>query len=148
MKLLIIGALTVAIAGVANARVMRFRAFVTGYNYEDNDPPNSDIIAYPIIHEQAGGTGTYADPITLAVAVFGVQVNPEFAPGTRFYIPRIKRYFIVEDSCADCHVGDNGNPWIDMWTGTRPSEYAIALTGTYLVIKNPRSNYAVRPYQK
>ncbi|GDY30080.1 hypothetical protein [Gandjariella thermophila] len=39
---------------------------VTLYGARDNDPPGSSDISYPQIHSQAGGTGTYDDPITFA----------------------------------------------------------------------------------
>ena len=41
--------------------------FLTGYSYWDNTPPASAIIGRPVIHQFAAGTGTYDDPVTLAV---------------------------------------------------------------------------------
>src|SRR4051794_23853261 len=38
---------------------------VTLFGWPDNDPPG-DGIAYPQIHDRAGGTGTYDDPVTFA----------------------------------------------------------------------------------
>ncbi|MCL2780826.1 MAG: ricin-type beta-trefoil lectin domain protein, partial [Actinomycetia bacterium] len=77
----------------------------------DNTPPSADI-AYPVsgnhdltfpnhlvgrgIHTEAGGTGTYADPITFATS------NTELTAGTEIYIPRFQKYFIGEDSCTEC----------------------------------------------
>src|SRR4051794_570915 len=40
---------------------------VTFYGWPDNSPPGP-AIAYPVIHSQADGTGSYADPITFATA--------------------------------------------------------------------------------
>ena len=44
-----------------------FQAYLTGYSFWDNTPPGSAAIARPVIHRRAGGSGTYGDPITIAV---------------------------------------------------------------------------------
>ena len=80
----------------------RMTVFLTGYSYWDNTPPGSAIIGRPVIHEFAGGSGTWADPITLAVGwriYFGRHFE-DYEPGTRFYIPRLRKYAIVEDLCG------------------------------------------------
>ncbi|MFI9385458.1 hypothetical protein [Kutzneria sp. NPDC052558] len=80
---------------------------ITFYGAADNDPPGSREIAYPDVrHGQAGGSGTFDDPTT-----FAAQPG-RFAPGTRIYVPDVRRYFILEDSCAGC-TGSH----IDLWTG-------------------------------
>jgi hypothetical protein len=107
-------------------------AYVTGYTWYDNDPPGG-AIANPVIHRTAGGTGTYADPITLAVA------EGAFPPGVRMYIPDLQRYFIVEDTCAAC---GGRSLWIDMWLDGRAGSVAAAqtcaerLTRQYSVVVN------------
>jgi hypothetical protein len=118
-------------------------AFVTGYTLFDNDPPGSKAIAYPVLHEEAGGTGTYDDPITLAVG------RGKYAPGTRFYLPHVKRYFIVEDLCAACN---DKSQWIDMWIGGEKGDNASAadtcarhLTGTFAVEVHPPRGRSVTP---
>jgi hypothetical protein len=69
--------------------------YVTFYGWPDNDPAGNGI-AYPKLHQGASGTGTYADPITFAT-------DPtEYKPGTVLYLPYLKRYVIMEDSCAEC----------------------------------------------
>lgn len=69
--------------------------YVTFYGWPDNDPAGNGI-AYPGLHQGASGTGTYADPITFAT-------DPkEWKPGTILYLPYLKRYVIMEDSCAEC----------------------------------------------
>jgi hypothetical protein len=117
-------------------------AFVTGYTFADNDPPGSDAIARPRIHARAGGTGTYSDPITLAVYA-GTH-----DPGTLFYIPHVRRYFIVEDDCATCARIE----WLDMWIGGTPADSyetqdrcARSLTGTYRVEVDPPADRPVDP---
>lgn len=112
--------------------------YVTGYSWWDNDPPGSAAIAYPILHQQAAGTGTYADPITAAVG------SGTLKAGTRVYIPKLSRYFIVEDLCASCT-----GAWIDVWAdGRNLSESAAdqclrGFTGTYPVIVAPPQGLTV-----
>jgi hypothetical protein len=104
----------------AAAETVITTAFTTGYTYFDNTPPNSNTICCSQMPRgAAGGTGTYADPITLAVGFNNANVM-DFPAGTRFYIPHVRRYFIVEDMCVGCH--DPGKQpgatvWVDMWVG-------------------------------
>ena len=118
---------------------IRFTAYVTGFSYWDNDPPGSTDIALPVIHDGAGGIGTYADPITVAVGwTGGRSYNPFYPKGTKFYFPHLKRYGIVEDLCASCTNG-----WLDIYVDGKTSSNRSAdrcmnqLTGNYEVIKNP-----------
>jgi 3D (Asp-Asp-Asp) domain-containing protein len=75
--------------------------YVTFYTWLDNDPPGP-AIAYPhsrhpgTVHEVAGGTGTYADPITIA------SDPTEWAVGTRMYAPFLGKYLVMEDQCEQC----------------------------------------------
>ncbi|MFT4166622.1 MAG: ubiquitin-like domain-containing protein [Microlunatus sp.] len=97
-------------ADVGNGGGTRSQIFTTGYTYWDNTPPGSAQIARPVIHERAGGTGTWKDPITVAVQA------GRFDFGTRFYLPELKKYFIVEDLCGACHDGRNGGAYtLDIW---------------------------------
>ncbi|WP_214318388.1 CBM35 domain-containing protein [Nonomuraea sediminis] len=94
------------------------QTFLTFYGWWDNTPPGGDI-SYPQIHSTAGGKGTYADPITFATS------SAEARPGTKIYVPRVKKYFIMEDSCQECGEdwsghGPNGGPGLwhfDLWLG-------------------------------
>ena len=79
---------------------------LTGYSWFDNTPHGSAEVANPILHKEAGGTGTYTDPITVAVA------DGSFKAGTRFYVSELERYLIVEDSGAS-----SGNNHLDVWVG-------------------------------
>lgn len=146
-----------------NSFETRIKAFVTGYTFWDNTPPGSSDISNPIIHKKAGGVGTYIDPITVAVGhsiIDGVGTL-DYPAGTRFYIPNLRKYFIVEDTCGDgdtpqngpCHTGypEGSTSWIDIWidgaTGgeNETNKCAEAITGIYLIIKNPATNYKVVP---
>jgi hypothetical protein len=91
---------------------------VTLYGWPDNTPPGGDI-AYPVLHHSAGGTGTYADPVTFA------SDRSELPVGTRIYLPFLHRYFIMEDDCTECDKdwtghGPDGGPrlhHVDLWAG-------------------------------
>jgi F5/8 type C domain-containing protein/ricin-type beta-trefoil lectin protein len=105
------------IGGTASAATTQ-QTFLTFYGWWDNTPPGGDI-AYPRLHDTAGGKGTYADPITFATS------SDELRPGTKVWVPRVKKYFIMEDSCDECSDdwsghGPNGGPGlrhIDLWLG-------------------------------
>jgi hypothetical protein len=94
------------------------QTFLTFYGWWDNTPPGGDI-AYPQIHNTAGGKGTFADPITFATS------TAELKAGTKVWVPRVRKYFIMEDSCQECGEdwsghGPNGGPGlrhIDLWLG-------------------------------
>lgn len=142
-----------------SAAEQAFTAYITGYSYWDNTPPGSAAIARPVIHRHAGGKGTYKDPITIAVGyrLVGGEARLDFPAGTRFYLPHLKRYAIVEDICGDgpnpettgCARGSGGYPWLDIYVDGSKVGAAAAnacmyrLTGYHQVILNPRRNYPV-----
>lgn len=136
------------------------KAYLTGYSYFDNTPPGSVDISNPVLHTSAGGTGTYADPITLAVghSLIGGKDILDWPAGTRFYVPNLRKYFIAEDTCGDgsdpqsgpCHVGypSSASTWLDLWIGgkggtTSGSNSCMdAITGVWTVIVKPPSGLA------
>lgn len=134
-------------------------AYITGYSYWDNTPPGSADISNGIIHSKAAGTGTYSDPITLAVghSISGGKDTLDYPAGTIFYVPNLRRYAIVEDTCGDgntpqngpCHTGYQGHPWIDIYVGGGSVTRSIsdncmdAITEVHTVILNPAANYPV-----
>ncbi|MEP3670756.1 MAG: hypothetical protein ABJN42_28980 [Roseibium sp.] len=146
-------------SSVAFAQQGSMEVYLTGYSYWDNTPPGSTAIARPVIHRGAGGVGTYADPITLAVghSKAGGRSTMDFPAGTRFYLPNLKRYAIVEDLCGDgptpqygpCHSGKNGRPWIDIYVdgrnvGRGASDQCMRkITGFQEAIINPARGYPV-----
>jgi 3D (Asp-Asp-Asp) domain-containing protein len=84
---------------------------VTFYGWPDNDPPG-DAIAYPVVHQRAGGTGTWADPITLASDKRLIPI------GSRIYIGYLHKYFVMEDQCVPCEADWSAKrPHIDLWIG-------------------------------
>ncbi len=135
----------------------RLRVYLTGYSYWDNTPPGSAIIARPVLHREAGGTGTFKDPVTLAVGhrKVGDTFIPDYPPGTRFYLPRLRKYAMVEDLCGDgdtpqlgpCHIGYQGHSWVDIYVGGIGHDAKIAdactrmITGIQPAILNPRPDY-------
>jgi len=137
-----------------------FAAFITGYTYYDNTPPNSKVVSHPQIHELAGGKGTHADPVTMAVGhsnASGKNVL-DFPAGTRFYMPYLAKYFIVEDTCGDgpnpengpCHKKpDSGHYWLDVWVDgkglgvDKANNCARELTGIHTVYREPPDNFKV-----
>jgi hypothetical protein len=126
-----------------------FEAWTTAYTYWDNTPPGSAEISNPVLHSNAGGTGTYADPITIAVGDSGSKLD--YPAGTRFYLPHLEKFFIVEDTCANCHAGHSGYPHLDMWIGgqsvsaSKADQCAYAITDIHTIIENPSPNHVVYP---
>jgi hypothetical protein len=109
--------------GVARASTTT-NFLVTLYGWPDNSPPGNAIAypedeGYPTIHDAAGGTGTYSDPITFATD------QAELPIGSIVYYPYLHRYFIMEDDCTACDEdwtgqGPDGGPGlhhIDLWIG-------------------------------
>jgi hypothetical protein len=88
--------------------------YLTGYSFHDNTPPGSASICCPVLHDVADGTGTFQDPITVAVP--GSGSGMEWPPGTKFYLPTLKRYLIVEDSGAGATPA-GVDTHLDVWVG-------------------------------
>jgi len=124
-------------------------AFLTGYTWWDNTPAGSAAIAHPVLHSRAGGVGTYADPITMAVGY--TSVGPDIPYGTRFYLRGLQRYAIVEDLCGACHKTPAGATWrLDLWldgrqlTPTEANACAYRITGYQTVLRNPPKGLPVK----
>src|SRR5437762_2350917 len=113
-----VGALVGVVAAQSAYAATTQQTFLTFYGWWDNTPPGAGI-SFPKIHKTAGGKGTFADPITFATA------TAELSPGTKVWVPRVKKYFIMEDSCEECTAdwlghGPDGGPklhHIDLWIG-------------------------------
>lgn len=151
--------------GSPGSPAQNITAYVTGYAIYDNTPPGSPVISNPVLHQVAGGTGTYQDPITVAVghSIINGHDILDWFQATRFYIPNLRRYFIVEDTCGDgptpqngpCHNLSTADPgaqtWLDVWVdGSQMSRSAAnscedGITHNQLVIKDPAPDYATAP---
>ncbi|MCU1515951.1 MAG: hypothetical protein JWQ75_672 [Pseudarthrobacter sp.] len=137
--------------------------YVTAYSWHDNTPGGSPIISHPVLHKTAGGTGTYEDPITMAVG-HSLETGHDvldIAAGTRIYLPNMQRYFVVEDTCGNgpapqdgpCHTGaeefGDASLWIDMWIDGEEDSESFAhrcaknVTGVHTAVLNPADNYVV-----
>jgi hypothetical protein len=144
MKYLILLLAASLVPAVAQADIpeQTFTAFITGYSSATNEPPNSTIIWLDGKGGNAGGTGTYDDPITVAVA------KDRFKRGTVFYLPHVKRYFKAEDLCPPCKRGHKGLPWLDVYVGDAGGPDVLKckgkLTGVREVIQNPRDTHEVQ----
>jgi 3D (Asp-Asp-Asp) domain-containing protein len=121
-------------AAVSKAPGKQIRVELTGYSFYDNTPAGSAEVSNPIVHKKAGGRGTYSDPITVAV-----PSESSFEPGTRFYLPSVKRYAIVEDSGASSSDGNHLDLWVDGENGSESAVEACMdrLTGNATAEVNP-----------
>jgi hypothetical protein len=122
---------------------------ITYYGAADNDPPGSRAIAYSTVHSQAGGTGTFRDPITFATD------RTELPVGTVIYYAPLRRYFVMEDDCTECDEEwrRSRSPHIDLWAGTATDsgiircENSLTRDGQSTVLVNPPGNLPVSPGQ-
>ena len=116
--LVVLSALAALFSSAAADAATTDQTFLTFYGWWDNTPPGGDI-SYPQIHDTAGGAGSYDDPITFATD------SGELKPGTKVWVQRVRKYFIMEDSCEECSAdwngkGPNGGPnlrHLDLWLG-------------------------------
>lgn len=145
-----------------------YNAYTTGYSWYDNTPPGSATVSHPRKPGgKAGGSGTYSNPVTLAVghSIINGKDILDFPKGTKFYVPNVRKYFLVEDTCGDGPTPQNGpchslktaptgvNVWLDLWIGggssTRKqaddcmSKVTDGNGAIHKAIKNPRSDYVV-----
>jgi hypothetical protein len=157
-------ALTLAVFATVSTRPavaeQQFSAFLTGYTYWAAAPNGSRQIARPAVHRKAGGSGTYRDPITLAVgnAPPNGRSVTDFPAGTVFYIPRLRKYAIVVDICADgpipqsgaCQSKNKGQIALNIYVGgtqaggTNADWCMQRLTGLQNVIINPDAGWPVK----
>jgi hypothetical protein len=121
------------------------QAEITGYSFQDNTPEGSATISMPVLHRVAGGTGTFADPITTAVP--GGADDPETPKGTKLYVAKLRRYFIVEDSGATAEGGKHFDLYVDGQGFSRADSEACmdSYTGTATIILNPPPREPVTP---
>jgi len=151
IQLVVMAAAMVILASAVPAPASQvISAYVTFYGFDDNDdgdPGNTgtDIISNPILHETANeDLGTYDRPGTLATDL-------EFlAAGTRVYVPALKRYYIMEDTCRPCEKDwkKKKKPHVDLYlsgTGAKLAECEDRLTmERAVIIIDPPSDLPVK----
>lgn len=121
------------------------KAYITGYSWYDNDPPGSAAIAYPSQgRSEAGGQGTFSNPITVAVR------KGTWPAGTKFYLPEIRKYIVVEDQCVGCSpIPAPATSWLDVWVDGRAVSNSTAdqcmgkITRVAVAVVNPPSTLKV-----
>jgi hypothetical protein len=93
--------------------------YITFYGFDDNDDGNGHygnaVISDPIIHKVATeDTGTYDHPST-----FAADEKYRFAKaGTLIYVPKLRKYYIMEDTCRQCTTDENnGKTHVDLYMG-------------------------------
>jgi hypothetical protein len=101
-------------AGAPSNCAVWTHVFMTNYGFNDNSgssegDKNSADIAYPGYgpkkHTVATeGAGTYDDPITAASDTKDSSGGATLSPGTFIYNPLTEKYYILEDSCAECEA--------------------------------------------
>ena len=133
------------------------QVYNTFFGYPDNTPPNSSILS---TGGQAGGTGTFNDPITAASGYILVNGQPvlDYPYGTKFYVPNERKYFAIGDECGDlpgpeskpCHKTEMPPyPQIDLWIGGVGASKTPVIacedshTRVNTVIFNPSANHPV-----
>lgn len=116
---------------------------VTWYSAVDNDPPGSRVIAHPVLHERAGGTGTYDDPIT-----FATEYDDTYPVGTRIYMPYLRKYFIREDDCQCRHAPHH----VDLWMAAPHADRRVLRCEVRMgfdtpmpIVRNPHRYFPVDP---
>lgn len=77
---------------------------LTFYGSYDNDPKGSTVISDPVIHKEAGGTGSYEDPLTFA----SPEGEGAYKKGQIIYVPALQKYYIKEDKCAVSWTAPDG----------------------------------------
>jgi hypothetical protein len=114
--------------GADGAAGTTYTMYVTFYGWEDNSPPGGAIAfarsdGHPTVHDMAGGTGSYADPLTLATD------RLELAVGTIVYLPFLQKYAVMEDDCAECDTdwASGMKRHVDVWMNSNGTETAKAL---------------------
>jgi hypothetical protein len=124
----------------AYAAPKTLHGLITFYGFPDNSPPGNGI-AFPVIHDGAGGTGTFSNPITFATD------QAEHRPGTRLYVPFLQKYFIMEDDCVECdNDWNNGHKrHVDLWTQSDADSDPQAVIDCEDTLTQDRGTYIVNP---
>ena len=118
-------------------------SYVTFYGFDDNDDGNpsntgTTVISHPSVHDEATeDLGTYSRPGTLAAA------KGFLPPGTIVYVPALKRYYVMEDTCRECASNwKNDKIHVDLFVSGRGEalqacEYRLTMESTKIIIDPP-----------
>jgi hypothetical protein len=120
----------------------RTDVYITWYGFNDNScqietQHDCNTIAFPksdgwsVPHDIATeGAGTYDDPNTFATAALDDGSMAEIAVGQKIYVPSVRKYFVMEDQCAECGTDWTTNmSWhVDLWMGPSYGSNDAALT--------------------
>jgi hypothetical protein len=136
--------------GSSNPGVTWTNVYVTWYGFDDNSCdvetthtcdniayPKSD--GYPTKHNGATeGKGTYDDPVTFAASDAGDGESfggVTIAPGTIIYYAKVRKYFIMEDSCFECHTEWDAKKalHVDLWMGPSVPPPGQTMFGAQLI---------------
>jgi hypothetical protein len=126
-------------------------ANLTFYGFDDNDDGRGHygtaVIAYPKLHDVATeDLGTFERPATFATE------KHYLAPGSVIYVPRLRKYWIMEDGCVECSDDwKKGIKHIDLYIGGHKlggkalidREEELTLDGPELIILDPPSHLPV-----
>jgi hypothetical protein len=100
-------------------------SYVTFYGFDDNDDGDpthlgTDVISSAVVHSRASeDLGTYERPGTLATD------ESFLTPGTMVYVPALKRYYVMEDTCVECSEDwSQSKPHVDLYVSGRGLELA------------------------
>lgn len=142
-----------------NGAPQALQAYVTGYSYWDNTSSQTVENSHPVKHRTAGGMGTYSNPVTLAVGyqMMNTETVLSVPAGTVFYLPRLRKYAIVEDTCdaglspedGSCHTGYQGVVQFEIYVDgalaeKRESKRCVQkLTGVQPAVMEPGPNMSV-----
>jgi hypothetical protein len=118
-------------------------SYVTFYGFDDNDDGNpthlgTDVISRAAIHGSAEeDLGTYESPGTLATD------GNFLTPGTKVYVPALKRYYVMEDTCVECTEDWlQGKRHVDLYVSGAGPELAacedrLTMESTKIIIDPP-----------
>jgi hypothetical protein len=133
---------------------VRYQGYITWYGFDDNDDGSghhgTSVISDPCIHQHATeDLGTYDHPSTFA----GATTYTNFKRCDKLYIPKFRKYFVMEDTCVECATDERkGLIHVDLYMGQNflQGQHLIdcedgATSGATndIIIKNPNPNYLV-----
>jgi hypothetical protein len=96
---------------------------ISASSWFDSTPPGPVENDHPVMHDNQGGQGTYADPISASLPGAALTAFP---PGTRFYLPSLQRYIVAEDFGEPAGGPPNTDTTLNIWVDGRDGTAAEA----------------------